>query len=131
MTLIADGATAKTFSEIVDTVGSGDSIAINVPLRGGWVAKFLNIIPPVALRGVPAVKPAAVPVAPRNFIVAGGAFKLPGGYAGKKVLVSFFSPNGSLLKSAIIEKRSIDLKKDFSLPSGVYIVLVGMRNSPD
>ena len=67
MTLIADGATAKTFSEIVDTVGSGDSITINVPLRGGWVAKFLNIIPPVALRGVPSVKPAAVPVRSEEF----------------------------------------------------------------
>jgi hypothetical protein len=127
MTLITDGATAATFSESMDTVGSGDSIKINTPLRGGWVAKFLNIIPPVELREVPSVKPGLVSVSPRNFIVACGSFTLPGGYMVKKVLISFFSTNGSLLKSAIIEKRVIDLKKDFSLPSGVYVARISTR----
>jgi hypothetical protein len=126
MTLITDGATATTFSESMDTVGSGDSIKINTPLRGGWVAKFLNIIPPVAAPEVSHVKPGFDAVS-RNFIVASGSFTLPAGYAGKKVLISFFSPNGGLLKSAVIEKHSIDLKRDFSLPSGVFVVRAAIQ----
>jgi hypothetical protein len=71
MTLITDGATATTFSESADTVGSGDSIKINTPLRGGWVAKFLNVVPPVAVKGDPSVKSGPVPISPRNFIDRG------------------------------------------------------------
>jgi hypothetical protein len=125
MTLITDGATATTFSETADTVGSTDSIKVNTPLRGGWVAKFLNLTPPVAARST-AGGPGA-PFTSRTFRIAGGSFAVPGALSGKKALISLFSPAGCLLRSMMIDKRVIYLKRDFALSTGVYVVRITMR----
>jgi hypothetical protein len=122
MTLIADGATATSFSQSMDTVGSGDSVRITTPLRGGWVAKFLNIVPPVAARGNMADIP-IVNQAPRGkFRIAGESFEIPNAYAGKKVALTLYGSSGSLLKSMIVDKKVISLRKDLGLSSGVYFV---------
>jgi hypothetical protein len=122
MTLIADGTTATSFSQSMDTVGSGDSVKINTPLRGGWVAKFLNLVAPVAVRGGADHAPSVNFVAPGKFRIAGETFVVPNAYSGKNVTLSLFSPGGSLLKSAVIDKKVISLRKDFGLSSGVYFV---------
>ena len=126
MTLITDGASATTFSESTDTVGSADSIKVNMPLRGGWVARFVNLNP-LAVRGTAAGGPDAHMFPSRSFMVAGESFALPSGYAGKMVSISLYSLSGNLLKSAMIDRRVINLKKDFALSAGAYIIRIGRR----
>ena len=125
ITLISDGTTAKTFSESADTVGAADSIKVNMPLYGGWVARFVNLNP-VPIREA-AAKPGIAPVASRSFKVVGESFALPAGYAGKSGRISIYSLGGGLLKTAMFDKRIVNLKKDFALPAGAYVVRAGTR----
>jgi hypothetical protein len=122
MTLITDGASATNFGESADTVVSGDSIKINIPLRGGWVARFVNLNQ-VAPRGPSvAAQTNLAPAMPKSFMVAGESFAVPAAYAGKKTVVSLYSPDGSLLKSMAIDKRVVSFKKDLAISAGVYVV---------
>lgn len=123
MNLITDGTTATTFSESADTVGSGDSIKVSIPLRGGWAARFTNLNP-VAVSGTRGAEQGPALSTTENFRVVGGSFVLPGMYTGKKVLISLFSPGGILLRSAVVDRKIINLKKDFAIPSGIYIVRI-------
>jgi hypothetical protein len=126
MTLISDGATVTTFNESTDTVGSTDTIKVNTPLMGGWVAKLQNIIPPVAIRQNTEIAQ-AIAVAPNKFMVSGESFQIPITYADKKVMLSMYNLNGTLLKSVVTGKRVIHFKKDFALPAGAYIVRIGTK----
>ena len=128
MTLITDGATATSFTETSDTVGSTDSIKVNTPLRGGWVAKLANLIPPVALPDFTKGMPAAPIISTNTFRVAGKSFNLPSAYNGQKVLISLYSPRGSLLKRAMYTKRVVNIERDLALSPGVYVVRVDKRD---
>ena len=119
--LIADGASATTFTERMDTVSSVDSITVNVPVRGGWVAKFTNLNP-AAAAAPGAAKPCIAPDHPKFFLCAKNALLLPAGFAVGKTEVSVYDLNGRILRKCRIRTRRADIQKDFLLPSGVYIV---------
>ena len=119
MTRIADGTSSTTFGEMLDTVASTGSIEVSMPLHGGFVARLVDLSP--AAIGRASVVPRVRPLASGNFLVSGESFALPG-YAGKPVLISIYSLNGSLLKNAMVDKRVIRLKKELLLPVCAYII---------
>jgi hypothetical protein len=51
---------------------------------------------------------------------------LPAGYAGMTKEVAVYDIPGRLLQKSVFEKQTISMRKDFSLPSGTYIVKVKM-----
>jgi hypothetical protein len=125
MTLITDGTSATTFSESVDTVTSGDSIKINTPVRGGWVAKFVNL-------GSAGVKNSAVAMANNQLashysIASGESYVLPGVCSGKNTEISVYAIDGRLLKNVVVGTRIVNFKRDFALSPGTYILRLDIR----
>jgi alpha-glucosidase len=121
--LIADGATATAFSERVDTVGSGDSITVNVPVRGGWVAKFTDLNP-ASVGAATAVKQCIAPDHTRFILCADKSLVLPAWFAVGKTAVSVYDLSGRMLRKCLIRARTVHIQRDFSLPQGVYILMV-------
>jgi len=126
MNLITDGATATTFSESVDTVSSTDSLIISTPLRGGWVAKFVNLNP-VAVHKNALAGSGSNLLTSRYSLAAGETFTLPTDCVGRNVAISVYALDGRLLKSAMVGTRVINFKRDFALSGGVYILRIETR----
>ncbi|MBN1309605.1 MAG: glycoside hydrolase family 97 catalytic domain-containing protein [Chitinispirillaceae bacterium] len=124
LTLITDGSSEKTFSETTDTVGSADSLRINTLVRGGWVAKFVDLNPSVVHKTVVAGSGTNRPRAGCS-VVAGESFVLPNSFTGENMEISVYCLDGRLKKRATTESRILDLKRNFNLPGGVYIVRFG------
>jgi alpha-glucosidase len=119
MTRIADGASSTTFDELLDTVTLNGSFEVSMPLRGGFVAKIIDLNK-AAINRIKVV-PGMLSHGPVHFLVSGESFALPE-YKGRPALISIYSLNGSLIKCAMVDKPLIRLKKDLSLPVGAYIV---------
>jgi alpha-glucosidase len=120
MTLISDGATAATFAERSATVSATDSIQVDMPLRGGWVARFTDMDPSTARLG-PA-GPGGRSEGFMRYLVAGESFVLPPYAAGKPLRISLYGTDGTFLKSALVQGSTVDLKKDFGVPTGLYFI---------
>jgi hypothetical protein len=75
--------------------------------------------------------PAAPIISTNTFRVAGKSFNLPSAYNGQKVLISLYSPRGSLLKRAMYTKRVVNIERDLALSPGVYVVRIDKRGTGD
>jgi hypothetical protein len=121
LTLITDGTSATTFSQRADTVSSGDSTKVNVPARGGWVAKFTNLNPTTGVKPTASIRNVAS-AHQRSILCAGRSLVLPDGFVPCKTVVSVCDLTGKLLKKRLIRNRTIDIQRDFRLPQAIYIV---------
>jgi alpha-D-xyloside xylohydrolase len=61
---------------------------------------------------------------PADFIkrTTGSIIRLPDEFSGKAKQITVYDCSGKLLQRAVVKKNAVDLRKDFSLPAGVYIV---------
>ncbi len=120
-TLITDGSSATTFSETSDTVSAGESFTVNTPVRGGWVAKLVNLDadPVQRLHG-------------SNFqtktvqsVITGvnsGVVHLPESWVKAHAPFNIYRCDGRLLRRSKASVPCIDLKKVFRLSEGHYIL---------
>jgi len=83
---------------------------------------------PVAT-GVVGVLPgqsAAPAILPADFTgrVMGTMVMLPNAFSGKTKNIAVYDCSGKLLQQAVIKKNAVDMRKDFGMPGGVYVVKV-------
>ena len=78
---------------------------------------------PVGVLVLPA-RVGAASMLPADFTskTAGAIIILPDAFSGKEKTVMVYDCSGKLLQKAVIKKNAVDLRKDFGLPAGVYIV---------
>jgi alpha-glucosidase len=126
LNLITDGTSATSFSQRTDTVSSADSITVNVPARGGWVAKLTDLNPTAIRQPTAAIRNIASNH-PEFVLCTGRSLVLPAGFAPGKTTVSVYDLTGKLLEKSLIRTGTIDIHKNFRLPQAVYIV----RLDPD
>ncbi len=69
-----------------------------------------------------ATRPSAPSGAAKSFEVTGDKFTVPAAFGDKLVCLYVYDLTGRLQYRAIIKKRAIDLRRDFGLPSGSYII---------
>ncbi len=55
---------------------------------------------------------------------AGNVIALPGAFSGKAKQLAIYNCSGRLLAQKVVKKNMLNLRKDFKLPAGVYIVKV-------
>ena len=58
---------------------------------------------------------------------AGNVIALPGAFNGKEKHLAIYNCSGRLLQQADVKRNMFDLRKDFRLPAGVYIVKINTR----
>jgi hypothetical protein len=61
---------------------------------------------------------------PADFAIrsAGNMIVLPEAYFGKTKNIAVYDCSGKLLQKTVAKKNTVDLRKDFGLSTGVYIV---------
>jgi alpha-D-xyloside xylohydrolase len=67
---------------------------------------------------------AAVALLPADFIVKtiGKIIAFPGAFSGKTKAIAVYNCSGRLLQKTVVKKNAVNIRKDFGLPAGVYIV---------
>jgi hypothetical protein len=82
----------------------------------------------VSITGVLPYRLSSSVVAPIDFTkkTAGNLIALPGAFMGKAKNIAVYDCSGRLLKNTIIKKNMVDMRKDFGLPAGMYIVKAGL-----
>jgi alpha-glucosidase len=120
--LIADGASAITFSESTDTLGSGDSLTVTVPLRGGWAAKFTDLYPAAVGRSWREGQRLVASDYSECMLCAGKPLAVPACFTIGKTDALVFDLQGTLLRKCRIRSRTVDIQKSFTLPQGVFLV---------
>ena len=71
---------------------------------------------------LPGVKSTGISRTRLTMRVAGEQFNLPVAFDGKRSNVAVYDCSGRLLRQKTVQKQMVDLRKDFLLPSGFYIV---------
>ncbi len=66
----------------------------------------------------------ALPQLKATIRTAGNVITLPGAYNGKEKQLSLYNCSGRLLLQTDVTKNMFDVRKDFNLPAGVYIVKI-------
>ena len=100
--------------------GAGEGMTATPDSKLVYTGEQVSITPVGVLPG----RSAAPAMLPADFSgrVAGTMVTLPNAFSGKTKNIAVYDCCGKLLQKAVVKKNTLDLRKDFSLSAGVYIL---------